>query len=72
MGGQMAGRWAARAVQEGRLEVLQGYADEWNDFYGDVLSHAYNRRLDWEGFSGVLDQSINRFWIGFREYYAAS
>ena len=72
MGGQMAGRWAARAVRENSLDVLQGYADEWNDFYGDVLSHAYNRRLDWEGFSGVLDQSINRFWIGFREYYAAS
>jgi len=72
IGGQMAGRWAARAVAEGHMAVLQGYADEWNDFYGDVLSHAHKRRLDWEGYNGVLDHSINRFWIGFREYYAAS
>ena len=72
MGGRMAGRWAARAVGEGRMDLLRGYVDEWNEFYGDVLAHAHKRRLDWEGYDGVLDHAINRFWIGFREYYAAS
>ena len=71
MGGQMAGRWAARAVKEDRVAVLREYEREWNELYGDVLAHAYNRRQDWESHEGVLESAIRRFWIGFREYYAA-
>ena len=71
-GGEMAGRWAAKAVLEGDLSLLLGYEEEWADFYGDALSHAHQRRLLWEAHTGALDKAINRFWIGFREYYAAS
>jgi len=72
MGGGMAGRWAAKAVQSDDLSLLHGYEDEWADFYGDALSHAHERRLQWEAHTGPLDRDITRFWIGFREYYAAS
>ncbi len=72
MGGEMAGRWAAKAVLEGDMSLLRRYEDEWTDFYGDALSHAHQRRLLWEGHTGKLDKAINKFWIGFREYYAAS
>lgn len=72
VGGEMAGRWAAKAVLEGDLALLLGYEEEWADFYGDALLHAHQRRLLWEAHTGSLDKAINRFWIGFREYYAAS
>lgn len=69
VGGSMAGRWAARAVQENNTGLLQGYADEWNDFFGDTLEHAMGRRQEWENWTGNLKDVIRRFWIGFREYY---
>lgn len=72
MGGRMAGRWAAQAVREGNTELLRGYGEEWADFYGETLAHAHQRRRQWEAYKGPLDGAINRFWIGFREYYAAS
>ena len=71
MGGAMAGRWAARALQAGRLAILAGYAEEWREFYGEVLEHAAARRREWEAFSGRLEDGIRRFWIGFREYHAS-
>lgn len=72
MGGRMAGRWAALAVRKGATELLHGYGEEWTEFYGDVLAHAHQRRCQWEAYKDPLDAAINRFWIGFREYYAAS
>lgn len=71
LAGEMAGRWAASACGQGSLEILQGYAEEWQDFYGDVLAHARRRRLAWEAHTGSLDTVIRSFWIGNREYYAA-
>ena len=72
VGGAMAGRWAARAVLEDDLSLLRKYEEEWADFYGDALSHAHQRRQLWEAHTGSLDAAIKKFWIGFREYYAAS
>ena len=72
VGGAMAGRWAARAVLEDDLTLLRKYEEEWADFYGDALSHAHQRRQQWEAHTGSLDAAIRKFWIGFREYYAAS
>ncbi len=69
--GEMAGRWAARALGEGNMGLVNSYAEEWQDYYGAVLSHARKRRLAWEAHSGSLDGAIRSFWIGYREYYAA-
>ena len=37
-----------------------------------MVGEQESRRLLWEAHTGALDKAINRFWIGFREYYAAS
>ncbi len=69
--GEMAGRWAAQAIGKGCMALVNNYAEEWQDQYGDLLAHARARRLAWEAHVGSLDRVIRSFWIGYREYYAA-
>lgn len=70
MGGRMAGMWAAEAVRRNDFTLLQNYATEWYDFYGETLAHAHMRRVAWEQHTGALQPVIRKYWIGFREYYA--
>ena len=67
--GRMAGKWAARALLEKDLNLLQGYEREWKDLFGETLHRASKRRTlmeqEWERF----DEIIKRCWIAFREYY---
>jgi flavin-dependent dehydrogenase len=70
VGGDMAGKWAARAALEGDPSLLRHYEEEWNDFYGETLAHAFARRQLLEGYDGSLQDIFRRCWIGFREYYA--
>lgn len=68
--GEMAGRWAARAVESGDPGLLAEYENEWRDLYGDAQERAFKRRQlleeEWER----LDEIIRYCWIAFREYYA--
>jgi geranylgeranyl reductase family protein len=72
VGGRMAGEWAARAVQAGQLALLRNYEEDWHDYYGETLAHAFQRRQLLEGHAGPLDAVIRRCWVGFRDYYAKS
>ncbi len=69
IGGEMAGRFAAQAILENDLSLLNEYTEAWEEFYGDTLSHAYSRRQMWDAHKGALDLNIRKVWIGFREYY---
>ncbi len=72
IGGQMAGKWAARAAATGEWEQLVRYEAEWNGLYGETLRHGHMRRLLLERHPGRLADIIKHCWIGFREYYAES
>jgi flavin-dependent dehydrogenase len=68
--GQMAGRWAARAVKGDDLSLLMGYDTEWQELFAFSLQRAYNRRCLLEKNWRRLDEIIRRCWVGFKEYYA--
>ncbi|RJR52281.1 MAG: NAD(P)/FAD-dependent oxidoreductase [Desulfobacteraceae bacterium] len=67
--GNMAGRWAAKAVRENDPSLLAGYEEEWRDLFEETHQRAFRRRLllerEWER----LDQVIRKCWVAFREYY---
>ncbi|MGD9224505.1 MAG: NAD(P)/FAD-dependent oxidoreductase [Desulfobacteraceae bacterium] len=68
--GEMAGRWAARAVKMDDPVVLHHYDHQWMDLLKETLDHAYRRRRTmescWQDFIGT----VRSCWIAFREYYA--
>lgn len=68
-GGNLSGAFAARAAAAGDMELLAGYQEEWDAFYGDTLARAASRRRLLEGHLGQLSDILKRCWIGFREYY---
>jgi geranylgeranyl reductase family protein len=67
--GEMAGRWAAQAVEMDDPGVLHHYDDQWRDLLQDTLDHAHRRRQTmescWQDFTGT----VRSCWIAFREYY---
>lgn len=69
MAGNMAGKWAAKAIREENLSLLTGYEEEWKELFGESHERGFRRRLlmeqEWEN----LEQVIKRCWIAFREYY---
>jgi geranylgeranyl reductase family protein len=70
MCGNMAGKWAARAVEADDLMMLEEYEKEWRELYEETLNRAYNRRQLLEKEWDNLNNIIRRCWVGFREYYA--
>ena len=71
IGGRMAGKWAARAVEAGDMSLLGAYEEEWCDLFGDVQERAYSRRKSLEeGWDDRLETAVKTSWIAFREYYA--
>ncbi len=71
--GTMAGRAVASALETGRLDLLEGYEDEWDSFMGAALRHAEERRryleTHWSDDPEALSEVIRRTWIAFREYW---
>ena len=65
----MAGKWAARAVEKGSLELLSEYEKEWQGFFGMTLERGHRRRQLLEKEWNRLDEIIKHCWIAFREYY---
>ena len=41
IGGRMAGKWAARAVESGDMNNLANYESEWMDFFGKHSTEAF-------------------------------
>ena len=68
-GGQMAGKWAGRAVMENDESLLQKYDEEWLDLMGDTLKRAHRRRQEMESHWRDFNDVIKRCWIAFRAYY---
>jgi geranylgeranyl reductase family protein len=72
VGGALAGRAAARAVQTGDMSALEEYEREWASFMGGPLRHALKKRryLDahWSDDPVALSAVVRRTWIAFREY----
>lgn len=68
--GEMAGKWAARAILEKDRNLLENYDYEWMDLFGDTLVRAHQRRLEmeaeWEDFPHI----IRKCWVAFRSYYS--
>ena len=67
--GQMAGKWAARAIKAKDKSLLLEYDREWRDLYGDTQERAYGRRELMEKEWDHLDDIIRHCWIAFKEYY---
>ena len=70
IGGRMAGKWAARAVENGDLSLLGEYEEEWRELFGDAQERAHRRRKALEDNWGHLETAVQSSWIAFREYYA--
>ena len=68
--GEMAGRWAARAVEMDDPGLLHHYDDQWQDLLRHSLDHAHRRRQTMESFWQDFTETVRSCWIGFREYYA--
>jgi geranylgeranyl reductase family protein len=70
IGGQMAGKWAARAAETGDLSLLDEYEEEWRELFADVQERANERRKSLEENWDRLDTAIKTSWVAFKEYYA--
>jgi geranylgeranyl reductase family protein len=68
--GEMAGRWAGRAVERGDPSVLRHYDDQWQDHLRHSLDHAHRRRQTMESCWQDFTQTVHSCWIAYREYYA--
>ncbi|HHV62357.1 MAG TPA: NAD(P)/FAD-dependent oxidoreductase [Firmicutes bacterium] len=70
IGGEAAGRAAARAIRDDDMEALQAYDDEWRSIFGRSLERAAERRAlllsNWCCDRAALSQLIRRTWIAFR------
>jgi len=71
MGGKMAGKWAARAVVENDLQLLNEYEAEWHGVFGRSQSLAARRRIELEQSWDRLEEVIDTCWVAFKEYYDA-
>lgn len=69
VGGQMAGKWAGRAVQENNVDLLARYDDEWQDLMADTLSRAHRRRCQMEAKWNNFHATVRKCWVAYREYY---
>lgn len=67
--GQMAGKWAARAVQKDDLTLLAGYEQDWRDLLQSTLDRAWKRRQLLEKEWDRREAVIKHCWVAYREYY---
>ncbi len=70
IGGRMAGKWAARAVETGDTGLLGEYEQEWRELFGEAQQRAHHRRKSLEENWDHLDTAVKTSWIAFRGYYA--
>jgi digeranylgeranylglycerophospholipid reductase len=68
--GKIAGLRAAQAAKANDISLLNEYAAECRDLFGDVQQRAVCRRILLEKEWNRLDEVIKKCWVSFREYYA--
>jgi len=71
IGGRMAGKWAARAVESGNLNDLENYEYEWREMFGETLERAFSRRCMLEAGWDRLEEMLRYCWVTFKEYHDA-
>jgi digeranylgeranylglycerophospholipid reductase len=73
MGGEIAGRIAAEAVERGDLRYLENYEIEWQEAFGKSLSYGAAKREfleeNWNRPEVSFEGLIRKTWVGFKEYY---
>jgi geranylgeranyl reductase family protein len=68
--GQMAGKWAGRAVRDNHINLLQHYDHEWKDLMALTLVRAYQRRQKMEAEWNNFNATVKNCWVAYRQYYA--
>jgi len=73
IGGQIAGRIAAEAVERGDLRYLENYETEWREIFGNTLAYGALKRdfleENWSKRGVDFQDLIRKTWVGFKEYY---
>jgi flavin-dependent dehydrogenase len=73
IGGEIAGRVAAEAVDQGDLQYLENYETEWRETFGKTLSYGALKREfleeNWNKSEVDFEGLIRKTWVGFKEYY---
>jgi geranylgeranyl reductase family protein len=74
VGGEIAGRIAAEAVERENLQYLENYEIEWQEafwkplFYGALKKEFLEKHWNEPGVD--FDELIRKTWVGFKEYYS--
>jgi flavin-dependent dehydrogenase len=73
IGGEMAGRIAAEAVERRDLHHLKNYEVEWQELFGKSLFYGASKREflqeSWNKPNVDFLTLIRKTWVGFKEYY---
>ncbi len=73
IGGEIAGRIAAEAIDRGDLQYLENYEMEWRETFGKSLSYGALKREfleeNWNKSEVDFEGLIRKTWVGFKEYY---
>jgi digeranylgeranylglycerophospholipid reductase len=73
IGGAIAGRIAAEAIDMKDFGHLENYETEWREAFGNSLAYAaWKRNLleeNWNESSLPFEDLIRNTWVGFKEYY---
>jgi flavin-dependent dehydrogenase len=69
IGGRMAGKWAARAVESRDMSCLAEYECEWLELFGETLERGFSRRRLLESKWDRLEEIIKYCWVTFKEYH---
>lgn len=68
--GEMAGRWAAKAIEKNDLQLLHQYDMEWQDLFGETLQKGAEKRARMEAHWPEFKTIIKSSWVAYPEYYA--
>jgi digeranylgeranylglycerophospholipid reductase len=75
VGGEIAGRIAAEAIERGDLRYLENFETEWREIFGKSLSYGGLKRefleKNWNRSEVDFEKLIRKTWVGFKEYYEA-
>jgi flavin-dependent dehydrogenase len=73
IGGEIAGRIAAEAIDRGDLQYLENYEMEWRETFGKSLLYGALKREfleeNWNKSEVNFEGLIRKSWVGFKEYY---
>ena len=73
VGGEIAGRIAAEAIERGDLRRLENFETEWRDIFGKSLSYGGLKRefleKNWNKSEVDFEELIRKTWVGFKEYF---